>query len=280
MRRLLVTHGLLLAAVIAAVAGTGLYRLGVAGLFLWAALTPFVTLLAWLINQPMENAVTSRYIRDARRRLEERPDLMVIGITGSYGKTSTKNFLHALLSARYNVLMTPESFNTTLGVVRTVRERLQPSHQVLLAEMGAKNPGDIREICDLVHPGYGVITAIGEQHLETFQTVENIIATKFELADAVPAGGAVFLNADNAYIREPGRPSSCGQSRDLRRRGGKRGRVHGPRQGGGAARLLLHRPRPPGRRSGLRPVCWVLTTSRTSSAVSPWPIPWVSLWRS
>ncbi len=179
-----------------------MYRLGVAGLFLWAALTPFVTLLAWLINQPMENAVTSRYIRDARRRLEERPDLMVIGITGSYGKTSTKNFLHALLSARYNVLMTPESFNTTLGVVRTVRERLQPSHQVLLAEMGAKNPGDIREICDLVHPGYGVITAIGEQHLETFQTVENIIATKFELADAVPAGGAVFLNADNAYIRE------------------------------------------------------------------------------
>ncbi len=201
-RRLLVTHGILLAAVIAAVALTGMYRLGVAGLFLWAVLSPFVTLLALLINQPMETAFTNRYIRDARRRLAELPDLTVIGITGSYGKTSTKNFLHALLSARYNVLMTPESYNTTLGVVRTIRERLQPSHQVFIVEMGAKNPGDIREICDLVHPGYGMITAIGEQHLETFRTVENIVATKFELADAVPAGGVVFLNADNGYIRQ------------------------------------------------------------------------------
>jgi UDP-N-acetylmuramoyl-tripeptide--D-alanyl-D-alanine ligase len=88
-----------------------------------------------------------------------------------------------------------------MGVVRTIREMLRPSHQVFIAEMGAKQPGDIREICDLVHPTYGILTSVGEQHLETFGTVENIVATKFELADAIPADGAVFLNWDNDLIR-------------------------------------------------------------------------------
>jgi len=168
----------------------------VAALLWWL----WVPVANWL-NTPAEKMVANWYVNDARKKLADMPQLTVIGITGSYGKTSTKNFLHALLSARYNVLMTPESFNTTMGVVRTVRERLKPSHQVFIAEMGAKNPGDIREICDLVHPRYGMITSIGEQHLETFRTVENIIKTKFELADSLPADGIAFLNADNEYIR-------------------------------------------------------------------------------
>ncbi len=157
--------------------------------------------LANRINGPLERALANRYVRDARRRLENSPRLTVIGITGSYGKTSAKNFLHALLSVKYNVLMTPESYNTTMGVVRTIREQLRPSHQIFIAEMGAKNPGDIREICDLVRPRYGMITSIGEQHLETFGTVENIIRTKFELADALPPEGRAFLNYDNLHIR-------------------------------------------------------------------------------
>lgn len=160
----------------------------------------WVRLAAWIIS-PLEKWFAARYVADARRRIAAMPELTVIGITGSYGKTSTKNFLHALLSVRYNVLMTPENFNTTLGVVRTIREHLRPSHQIFLAEMGAKNVGDIREICDLVHPKMGIITSIGEQHLETFGSIENIIRTKFELADALPADGTVFLNADNEFIR-------------------------------------------------------------------------------
>ena len=167
-----------------------------------------ISLLPWLwvllgnaLNAPMEKAIANGYVKDARRRLESMPDLTVIGITGSYGKTSTKQCLHALLSVRYNVLMTPESYNTTMGVVRTVREQLRPSHQIFIAEMGAKNVGDIKEICDLVSPTYGVITSVGEQHLETFKTVDNIIATKFELADALPASGRLFACGDNDYIR-------------------------------------------------------------------------------
>ena len=201
-KRLLVTHALLLIPVGLAVYFTGMVRLSVGMLFLWPILTPLVTLLANGINHPLEAAISRHYVKDAKRRLEEMPRLITIGITGSYGKTSTKNFLNALLSVKYNVLMTPESYNTTMGVVRTVRERLRPVHEVFIAEMGAKNPGDIREICDLVHPRYGMITSIGEQHLETFKTVENIVKTKFELADAVPSDGAVFLNADNGYIRD------------------------------------------------------------------------------
>lgn len=203
-KRLLATVALLAILVGAGVYLTGMVRLSVGMLFLWVVLTPFAVLLASLINQPIETMIANRYIRDARRRLDGAQGLICIGVTGSYGKTSVKNFLHDLLSVKYNVLMTPESYNTTMGVVRTVRERLLPTHQIFIAEMGAKAPGDIREICELVRPRYGIITSIGEQHLETFKTVENIVRTKFELADAIPPDGAVFLNVDNPYIREKG----------------------------------------------------------------------------
>lgn len=154
------------------------------------------------LNQPLESAIAAGYIRDAKKRLAAMPHLTVIGITGSYGKTSTKNFLHALLSARYNVLMTPENFNTPMGLVRTIREHMKPSHQIFLAEMGAKNVGDIQELCELVHPRYGIITSVGEQHLETFGSVDNILHTKFELADALPQDSHLFLNMDNALIAQ------------------------------------------------------------------------------
>lgn len=198
--RLFATQAVLLAAILLIGYFTDALRslmlIGLLSLVIW-----FWTGLANVINQPLEKAIAGRYVRDARRRLEAMPALTVIGITGSYGKTSTKNFLHDLLAVQYNVLMTPESYNTTMGVVRTVRERLRPSHEVFIAEMGAKNPGDIKEICDLVRPRYGILTSIGEQHLETFKTIDNIIATKFELADAIPEDGCIFLNADNLYIR-------------------------------------------------------------------------------
>lgn len=165
-------------------------------------LEPLLVALANWLNTPVEKAISNRYVQDARQRLAAMPDLTVIGVTGSFGKTSTKYFLQTLLSTKYHVLMTPGNYNTTLGVVRTVREQLSPTHQVFLCEMGARHPGDIKEICDLVHPKYGVITAIGEQHLESFGTVENIADTKFELYDAIPPEGKVFLNFDNQIIRQ------------------------------------------------------------------------------
>lgn len=202
-RRLLGTFGLLAAAALVGIYFLPAHLCAVA-LLLLLLLTVLLVPLCNLLNAPVEKAIARHFVNDAKRLLREHPHLLVIGITGSYGKTSTKTFLHDLLSTTYNVLATPESYNTTLGVVRTIRERLKPSHEVFLCEMGARGVGEIQEICDIVHPTYGILTSIGEQHLETFLTVDNIIKTKFELADALPPDGRVFLNVDNSYIA--GRP--------------------------------------------------------------------------
>ena len=166
------------------------------------------TILANLINRPLEQAISRWYYNDAKRMLRAMPNLTIIGVTGSFGKTSTKHFLYRVLSEKYNVLMTPGNFNTTLGVVRTVREHLKPHHEVFIVEMGAKQRGDIKEICDLVEPTIGVVTSVGEMHLETFGSVENVARTKFELIDALPKEGFGVVNIDSMaalnYIKERG----------------------------------------------------------------------------
>ncbi len=159
-----------------------------------------VLMVANWVLRPVEKHINQGFINDARNRLASMPELRVVGVTGSYGKTSTKHFLHRILSEQYDTLMTPGSFNTTLGVVRTVREHLKPYNEVFIVEMGAKQPGDIREICDLVHPEIGIVTAVGPQHLESFGSIEAVQSTKFELVDSLPADGAAFVNDDFEMI--------------------------------------------------------------------------------
>ena len=137
--------------------------------------------IANIINYPIEYGIRKYYINDAKKILKNMPNLIVIGVTGSYGKTSVKNFLVKTLSAKYEVLTTPKNYNTTMGVIKTIREELKPIHQIFVCEMGATKLGDIKEICDIVNPKFGVITSIGPQHLESFKTIDNIIKTKFEL---------------------------------------------------------------------------------------------------
>ena len=170
---------------------------------------PIVMLAANLVNKPLEAAIARWYYNDAKRILRSMPDLKIIGVTGSFGKTSTKHYLYRILSERYNVLMTPGNFNTTLGVIRTVREHLKPHHQIFIVEMGAKQVGDIKEICDLVHPTIGVVTAVGEMHLETFGSVENVLRTKFELIDSLPADGLGVINMDSEPIATAKLNHSC-----------------------------------------------------------------------
>lgn len=152
------------------------------------------------ILAPVEKYINRSYYQDAERILRSMPDLKVIGITGSYGKTSTKHYLNRILSEQFDVMMTPGSFNTTMGVIRTVREYLKPYNEIFIVEMGAKQPGDIKEICDLVHPSIGIVTAVGEQHLESFKTIENVQRTKFELIDSLPADGLAVVNDDFEYV--------------------------------------------------------------------------------
>lgn len=174
------------------------FFLGIINLFL-----PALFILSNRINGHWERHISLGFTEEAKDMLKAMPQLDVIGITGSFGKTSTKNILNQLLSTQKQVLMTPESYNTPMGVVRTIREQLNGTHEVFIVEMGAKNRGDIRELCDIVHPKMGILSSIGEQHLETFGSLETIIQTKFELADAVlEAGGTMFLNCSNPHIRK------------------------------------------------------------------------------
>lgn len=161
-------------------------------IFSWA-----IVMLADVLLMPVEHMIKRHYINDAKRILRSMPDLKVIGVTGSYGKTSTKHYLARILSEEFDTLITPGSFNTPMGVVRTIREQLKPYNQIFICEMGAKQVGDVKEICDIVHPDAGIVTAVGPMHLETFKSIENVCKTKFELVDALPADGFAVVNNDS-----------------------------------------------------------------------------------
>ena len=156
---------------------------------LWIALCG---LLAW----PIEKAISELYFRDAQRKLKERKDLLRIGITGSWGKTSVKFILGTILEEKYHTLVTPASYNTPMGVTKVIRTRLEPGHRVFIAEMGARHVGDIKEMCRLVHPQIGILTSVGPQHLDTFKTVERVAGTKYELIEALPPDGEAFFADD------------------------------------------------------------------------------------
>lgn len=183
---------------------------GVAEFFILGALllfAPILVIIANILNAPIEKAVRNYYINDAKRMLKEHSRLKIVGITGSFGKTSVKYYLTTLLGAKYNVLMTPESYNTPMGVVITVRGSLRATHDIFVCEMGAKYVGDIKELCDIVHPDNGMVTSIGEQHLESFGSVQNIINTKYEMADGISDSGKLFINisSDTIYKNRPNR---------------------------------------------------------------------------
>lgn len=160
-------------------------------IFSWA-----IAILAVWVLKPVEASINAKYRNEAVSILQSMPDLKIIGITGSYGKTSTKHYLQRILSEHYDVLMTPGSYNTPMGVIRTVREMMKPYNEVFICEMGAKQLGDIKEICDMVHPQIGIVTAVGPMHLESFKSIENVQKTKFELIDALPSDGFGVINND------------------------------------------------------------------------------------
>ena len=164
--------------------------------------------LPWLLIWPMdgmtapiEAGVRAHYLNDAKRILASDPSLIRIGITGSFGKTTTKNIMQAMVSQQYNSLMTPASYNTPMGITRTIREMLKPIHQVFVCEMGADHVGDIRELMEFVNPSIGVVTSIGPQHLNTFGCQENITKEKMNVIEMLPQDGFGVMNYDNPFIR-------------------------------------------------------------------------------
>lgn len=176
--------------------------------FLWYLLGFFVVdlgaplwvMLGAALMQPVEHNIQEGFKRDARRRLQERPELSVIGITGSYGKTSTKFIVAELLRQRYNVYATPSSYNTPMGLCLAVNEHVKPEHQVLVLEYGIRYPGDMDELCAIAQPDISVVTTIGVAHLETMGSMDAIADEKGKLVEETVPDGPAILNADDERV--------------------------------------------------------------------------------
>jgi UDP-N-acetylmuramoyl-tripeptide--D-alanyl-D-alanine ligase len=168
-----------------------------AALFVWG---PHLVPVADVLLTPLQNAINARFVRMARRKLAAVAPV-VVGITGSYGKTSTKFAVGRLLGPPGEVLVTPGSYNTTMGVVRAINETLGPGHRFFVVEMGARQRGDIAEIGRLVNHEIAVLTAIGTAHLESFGSREAIKAGKLEIVGTLRAGGVAIVNSDDPAIR-------------------------------------------------------------------------------
>lgn len=160
-------------------------------------LSYFIIYVAKIINTPIEKFVYRYYETKAKNKLKNMNHLRTIGITGSYGKTSSKNILNDILNTKYITRPTPKNLNTEYGLMITINNYLDKFDEVFIAEMGAYKKGEIKKLCNLVHPKYGILTTIGLQHLETFGSKENIIKTKFELIESLPDDGVAVLNMDD-----------------------------------------------------------------------------------
>ena len=163
-------------------------------------LSPFLLFIAYCVNEPLEYVIRTRIVIKATNKLNA-SDVIRIGITGSFGKTSVKEILNMMLSQRYRVLSTPSSYNTPMGIAITVKG-LDSTHDIFIAEMGARSKGDIKELTRMIKPDYGVLTGINNQHLESFGSIDRIKETKFELFEGLNKDGAGFFSSDSIGARD------------------------------------------------------------------------------
>jgi len=157
-------------------------------------LLPIIVSLVVLGLQPITIWKKNKTINQARAIIEKRSDLLVIGITGSFGKSGVKELLSHILSKKYKVLKTKANQNTEMGVSQTIIDNLKPEHQVFVCEMGAVHKGKIAQTASIVKPKIGILTGINQQHLGVFGSQKNIIDAKFELLESLPENGATVLN--------------------------------------------------------------------------------------
>ena len=182
-----------LATTLVLIAKTSPWRIAV---FLFSEISVINLTIANLLIYPLERTINGAYLFSARKRIRTLQP-RVIGITGSYAKTTTKYILHQILSQKFNTLITPDIYNTPMGICKVIRGELTAEHEIFIVEMGAYKRGDIRELCNLALPEIGILTAVGPQHLERFKSIENIAKGKYELIESLPADGLAVFNCDN-----------------------------------------------------------------------------------
>lgn len=173
-------------------------------------LIPLIVYLAHLCTNEIEKAIAKKFIKKAKTKLSTHTDIKVVGVTGSFGKTTVKNIIASLLAEKYKVCVTPFSYNTPLGLSKTILENLEDGDQVFVAEMGARNVGDIAQLCDMVQPTIGVITGIGNQHMATFGSSQNLVKAKGELAEYITnRNGTMVFNTDTVLAEQMYNGCAC-----------------------------------------------------------------------
>lgn len=167
------------------------------------SLVLFNSLYFWLINgllTPLEKMINNYYYKDAIKKYKKLKPLTV-AVTGSYGKTSTKYFINHLISEHFKTLMTPESYNTTMGITKTIREKLDKSHDVFVVELAENDSYGFNKLLNLVQPEVSVLTSIGIQHFEEFNDMDKIIETFKSYLEDQRSGNLIIVNFDDENIK-------------------------------------------------------------------------------
>lgn len=161
----------------------------------------FILMLAHIIILPLENLIKIFYIKKAQKKLKLFKNLNIIAITGSFGKTSVKNYLYQMLKTKYKVCYSPNSYNTPMGITKTILNCLNFDDEFLILEFGADHNHDIKKLCKIVKPDHAILTGVTNQHLKTFKTLSNLIKTKFELVKFAKQDGIFVFNFDNKITK-------------------------------------------------------------------------------
>lgn len=170
-----------------------------------AVILTFFLIPLFILSFQIPSAIWRQIIiKKAKKKRSIFKKLLVIGITGSYGKTSTKEFLAQILSSKFKVLKTKEHQNSEIGISKCVLNDLKEEHEIFIVEMAAYNKGGIKLLCDIASPKIGIITGVNEQHLATFGSLENLLSAEGgrELIESLPEDGISFFNAKNKYCLE------------------------------------------------------------------------------
>lgn len=157
---------------------------------------PGILTVSHIIIYPLEWLIKFFYIEKTRRILKNFKGTK-IAIVGSFGKTSLKNILCEILKTKFKVVMTPKNFNTPMGITKTVLTLLKKDTEIIIFEMGARKIGDIKQLVKIVDPDVGIMTAVGQQHLETFKSMEGVKKAKYELVEFMKDSGKIYFNGAN-----------------------------------------------------------------------------------
>ena len=168
-------------------------------MLIFLILSPVLALITMLLGVLLSEIPVQIYRKVTiyqARQLVKNSQAVFIGITGSYGKTSTKEFLFEILSQKYKTAKTEKNYNSDIGVSLSILKNLKPDTQFFIAELGAYKKGEIKKICKIIHPKYGILTGIGNQHLHLFGSRKNLLEAKAELLESLPSHGVAYINRD------------------------------------------------------------------------------------